>query len=343
MSYNLEQYTTPVWEGDTVYHESVLFIEDEEGKVTAPALLYTPGRILSVASRGLDKTYVLGKDFTVEGNKIVLTADTSIPVMPYSEYIADEGYAATKDDATKFVKANKDVAKYQLYVSYTHADAWTLEKPKAQLSSLPGLKAKLEAKENVNLLFVGDSITEGFETSSKNNVAPYMPTYATMVTDALKVRYDYNGITAVNGAYRSTTTAHGITQHIPNNMTADTDVVFIAYGMNQYNDTTNYPDHIRQMMDYCLEVNPEVEFVLVSTMTANTTCAHLANNVLSAQEDLLDTIAGEYSGTVVAPVNTMFESIQTVKRYIDITGNFINHPNDFGARLYAQIILTVLS
>ena len=343
MSYNNKQYTTPVWEGDTVYHESVLFIENEDGTVTSPALLYTPGKVLSVASRGLDKTYVLGKDFTVEGNKIVLTADTSIPVMPYSEYIADEGYAETKDDATKFVKANKDVANYQLNVSYTHADTWSLAKPAAQLASLPGLKAKLEAKEEVNLLFVGDSITEGFETSSMHGVAPYMPTYANMVTEALNAKYGYSGITATNGAYRSTTTGHGLTEHIPNNMTANTDVVFIAYGMNQYKDTTNYPSHIRQMMDYCLEINPEVEFVLVSTMTANETCAHLANNSLSAQEDLLETIASEYEGTVVAPVNTIFESIQTIKRYIDITGNFINHPNDFGARLYAQTILTVLS
>ena len=104
-----------------------------------------------------------------------------------------------------------------------------------------------------------------------------------------------------------------------------------------------YQKEQKLLLDYCLEINPDVEFVLVSTMTANETCAHWANNSLSAQEDLLETIASEYDGTVVAPVNTIFESIQTIKRYIDITGNFINHPNDFGARLYAQTILTVLS
>ncbi len=330
MAYDLEQYTAPIWEGNTVYHESVLFIENEDGTVTAPALIYTPDLILSVASADLKTTYTLGKDFTVEGNKIVLTEDTSIPVMPYESYISNGAVIKTTS-----------VMEYQLSVSYTHADAWTLSTPAAQLADLPKLKAKLEAGEAVNMLFCGDSITVGYEGSGFHDVAPYMPGWVDMVEASLEAKYS-SDITVNNVAVGGTTTGHGLTQHILN-VTADTDVVFIAYGMNMSDNTANYDDHIRQMIDYARGVNADAEIVLVSSMTANEHESVKPGNVLDAQEDVLDAIATDYTGVAVAPVNTVFENVQTIKRYEDITGNGYNHPNDFGIRLYAQTVLAVLS
>ena len=330
MSYDLEQYTTPVWEGDTVYHESVLFIENADGTVTAPALLYTPDLILSVASADLKTTYTLGKDYKIEGKTIVLTDDTTIPVMPYENYISNGAVIQTTS-----------VMGYQLSVSYTHSDAWTLSTPAAQLADLPKLKAKLEAGEAVNMLFCGDSITVGYEGSGFHDVAPYMPGWVDMVEASLEAKYS-SDITVNNVAVGGTTTGHGLTQHILN-VTADTDVVFIAYGMNMSDNTANYDDHIRQMIDYARGVNADAEIVLVSSMTANEHESVKPGNVLDAQEDVLDAIAADYTGVAVAPVNTVFENIQTIKRYEDITGNFYNHPNDFGIRLYAQTVLAVLS
>jgi hypothetical protein len=48
-------------------------------------------------------------------------------------------------------------------------------------------------------------------------------------------------------------------------------------------------------------------------------------------------------GVAAVPVNTMFhELIRCGKKYMDISGNCVNHPNDFSVRIYAQVILSVL-
>ena len=45
----------PVWEGDTLYNESVLLVEDADGRAQAP-LLYPPEEILSVRDYTLKTT-----------------------------------------------------------------------------------------------------------------------------------------------------------------------------------------------------------------------------------------------------------------------------------------------
>ena len=50
-----------------------------------------------------------------------------------------------------------------------------------------------------------------------------------------------------------------------------------------------------------------------------------------------------YASVAVADLTTFHEDVlATGKRYRDMTANNINHPNDFFARFYAQVILTAL-
>mgnify|MGYP000203112808 FL=1 len=46
----------------------------------------------------------------------------------------------------------------------------------------------------------------------------------------------------------------------------------------------------------------------------------------------------ESQGVAVAPITTMFRYLMSRKEYADMTGNNVNHPNDFVARLYAQTL-----
>jgi acyl-CoA thioesterase I len=45
---------------------------------------------------------------------------------------------------------------------------------------------------------------------------------------------------------------------------------------------------------------------------------------------------------VLADVTTLWTQLLARKSYYDVTGNGLNHPNDFGHRLYAQVILAQL-
>ena len=45
----------------------------------------------------------------------------------------------------------------------------------------------------------------------------------------------------------------------------------------------------------------------------------------------------------VVPVHSVFASMmENGKKFVDYASNNVNHPNDFGARVYAQLILAAL-
>jgi hypothetical protein len=56
--------------------------------------------------------------------------------------------------------------------------------------------------------------------------------------------------------------------------------------------------------------------------------------------DVLNGFAG--AGAAIADVTTLWEDVLKTKRWYDLSGNGVNHPNDFGHRLYAQVILGLL-
>jgi acyl-CoA thioesterase-1 len=45
----------------------------------------------------------------------------------------------------------------------------------------------------------------------------------------------------------------------------------------------------------------------------------------------------------VADVTTLWTDVMVCDTPYDLTGNGINHPNDFGHRLYSQTILSLLA
>jgi hypothetical protein len=47
-------------------------------------------------------------------------------------------------------------------------------------------------------------------------------------------------------------------------------------------------------------------------------------------------------GVALADVTSLWQEMLRRKREVDLTGNGVNHPNDFGHRVYAQAILALL-
>ena len=44
-------------------------------------------------------------------------------------------------------------------------------------------------------------------------------------------------------------------------------------------------------------------------------------------------------GVAIADIQAVQKEIGKRKRYIDITGNWLNHPNDYLARILAQVVV----
>jgi hypothetical protein len=60
-------------------------------------------------------------------------------------------------------------------------------------------------------------------------------------------------------------------------------------------------------------------------------------------EKELELVAHNYEGTLVAPVYSTYQQLFAMgKNSRDILSNNVNHPNDFGVRVYAQVVLKTL-
>jgi len=53
-------------------------------------------------------------------------------------------------------------------------------------------------------------------------------------------------------------------------------------------------------------------------------------------------LCGEYDRVALADVMTVTEAILKRKKFSDISGNNLNHPNDFLHRVYAEVILGLI-
>ena len=179
-----------------------------------------------------------------------------------------------------------------------------------------------------------------------------MPAWNDLVTDSLAKMYGAN-ITKYNGAIGGWTTAQGaenLSAKIAENGTsfAEIDLFVIAFGMNDpATQESSYVASIKQMINAYYAENPNGSVLLVSPMLPNTQSSLILGNQ-TLWENTLNTIKNseEYSGKNIslARVFTMYQELVTVSGKLarDYLGNNVNHPNDFGVRLYAQVILKTL-
>ena len=85
---------------------------------------------------------------------------------------------------------------------------------------------------------------------------------------------------------------------------------------------------------------PDVEFILVASMLGN-------RELDPAQARTVSPVSrrpGEASGPgiALADLTSVWDGFLELKQDWDQTGNGVNHPNDFGHRVYAQVLQLLL-
>jgi lysophospholipase L1-like esterase len=217
-------------------------------------------------------------------------------------------------------------------VSYWHKkDLWPVE-VKPQPERLTRVLTKLGAKQPIKLVALGDSITQGFNASGfKESLAePYQPAYPQLVANTLQKRFG-SQVTLVNFGAAGAEAGWGV-EMVPKVTAEKPDLVFLAFGMN---DGGGYDTKMTKMRDDVMAANPDADVVLVAPMTMNPLFAGAEGFLWKAK----------FLGGLVRPnvaladVATPWIEILKKKSYSDISGNNVNHPNDFGHRLYAHVIL----
>lgn len=347
-NYNRSEACQPVWLGDTVLHESFWPVGDPDSEVSVE-LLYSASEIIAVQDSSLSILYEYGKDYILSGGKLILPRETSIEITPKDIYNPSAA-SANKHSSTGFTHTDggylffaetDDILRRQYVVTYRHNETWKGPVPHPH-KALPRLKKLLSEGSELTFAFWGDSITTGANASSLYNRPPYTEIWPLMVCNMLSDSFS-SKINYINKAVGGTASAWGVEKFDEAFSAVKPDVFLIAFGMNDASGEVpadKYIENIEDIMKKAYALNPLCEVILLSTSLPNPK----ANQFYKKHEEyepLLLSLAEKYGERAAAlPFTSFHKYILSRKEFRDMTGNNINHPNDFFIRIHAQYILS---
>ncbi|MCA9062057.1 MAG: SGNH/GDSL hydrolase family protein [Planctomycetaceae bacterium] len=344
----------PFWLGNTVYGESVLFVREEDSSVSAP-LLYPPSRIVRVSSSDGATVYEEGRDYRFEttdradgvvGGRLTLTADSRIPSFAPGDLRREPGtqkYRLTHRDGNGEILfgAQLEYHTMQTVVTYEHKTVppW-FPAPRFDETALPRSIGRLRRKDALSVVVLGDSISTGCNASGWADGAPFQPAYPELLQLMLQ-RYAGSDVSLTNLSVGGMSTPWGITM-VDKVAAATPDLVVIAFGMNDASGrpADEFQANTQAMIDGIRSQCPDVEFILVAGMLGNRDWTVLKQELFPQFRDALNRL--RQPGIAVADLTSVWTAFLERKRDFDLTGNGVNHPNDFGHRVYAQVLATLL-
>ena len=376
---DLNTLMQPIFSGTSSVNETVMFLDYGDEKT----LLYPIESIVSVTSFDGSKTYEAGKDYEIVDGKLKLPEGSAIPCITRAKFYNVAPHPQINILTMYEGKAvhtywgeGKPMTDYQVNVNYTHADAWEGYTQPAQLETLQNFVKKLQAGENVTVMFYGDSITFGASATFINNYAPYQDSYPMLVVKALADLFDYTvhyekagltgtsnvptedyvagdrgTITYVNTAVGGWTSQDGVKNlqsYVTDKIAAHgCDLFIVGYGMNdggiQPRSTAKNMEKIAKAV---LEGSADANIIFVSTMVPNPKATNGWYGHQDQQEAQLEKIAEDFReggvACVVANMTSVSKAVLEHKEFHDYSGNNINHPNDYFVRVYAQTVLQTI-
>ena len=346
---SLASEPTALWSSRQIADDPLFFIQAEGAPAAKAALLFTPEKAPELRSASREVAYEIGRDFTwAPGSReLVLTKDSRVPFKTIAELHPPPGSPASYDGF-------RDGKSHMLYAqghffhdlqsvaAYTAREPWPWPVPAAApAEQLQHLRARLAAHEPVKVVMLGDSISTGLNASATGEVAPHQPGFPELVTNGLAARF---GVEAtLKNLSRGGMDANWGLKQMPAVLAEAPDVFICAFGMNDASGHVTpelYTHFINEMMAQLRAARPECDVILVSPMCANPEWTHAEPALYPAYAAALKTLTGP--GCAVADVTAVWLALLERKGVLDLSGNGLNHPNDFGHRIYADVVLATV-
>ena len=259
------------------------------------------------------------------------------------------------------------IVQMQLSVTYRHSGKWTGTVPTYQGEILSHVIKKLQNKEDTEIFIFGDSVATGANSSSLLGVEPYLAPWFTLTANKLSRHYgakvnitnksvggwtSSNGVSSVpsggwiNGTYVEQV---GLSKLFETELAEYTpDLAIIHFGLNDATlgiTAQVYYQNLCKMLDCIKERNPECDVIVLGSLIANPAAKNQSKD-LAPYVTVNNALATQIykDGNVVAwNIGSMHQDLLTAgKKYLDMTSNNVNHPNDFIARIYAMNVLSLL-
>jgi len=341
----LDQYLQPFLSADTIYDEVVMPLSDGNSFPNG-RLLFPVKAILSVRDAYLGESYEEGKDWVLEGQRLVLTDSSRIPFFREQDLVFSEnreGYVQPGKIPGTYVLFSEGqlFRSKQLAVTYLpDRSGEHLQRHLATSKNLPKTLQKLQQHKPLHVVFYGNSIETGANSSGVQHVPPFMPNWTELFIYGLRQHFG-GKISYSNMAVGGKTAGWGVEEVDTRVSAQHPDLVVIGFGMNDgtFNVTPeNFVGQIKTIMDRVSAENPDCEFIVITPMLANP--AAIQFQIQAAYRKPLFDLSKK--GIAIADMTYWHQWLLTHKAYQDMTGNNINHPNDYLARWYAHVLTALL-
>lgn len=343
----------PFWQSAVVDGESILFIRDPATGIARGRLLFPANRVLHV-TRAADwhletaATFEPGRDYVcMPGSaEIILPAGSRVPSFTADELRRPAGsqkYRLTHRDGNgEILFVTDEYHRMQIAVTYERSSGteWPATAPAYDPAALPRTTQRLQARHPLSIVLLGDSISTGCNASGWAGSAPWQPAWQDLMLLHLQAQSSPQ-VTLTNLAVGGTSTPWGITK-VPEVLAAKPDLVLLAFGMNDSSGrpAAEFRTNIARMIADIRKVAPETEFILVASMLGNADWVTLKQDLFPAYRDALKELTAP--GIALADLTGIWTEMLKRKQDADLTGNGVNHPNDFGHRVYAQTLTALL-
>ncbi len=358
--YSLHEYIRPIWEGGAAAHESVMFREDEyKAKLAFPA-----DAILCVLSADLRTEYAEGVDYALEDGELVRLPHSRMPFIPLDRFYPPEhrdgqDFGCTEPGRPFLGFGEGDsMIRYMIDVTYRHDAPWDGPVPRPKKGACAGFLGKLSRGEEAVLLFYGDSITTGANSSGIVGVPPFAPSFPEMTASALAERFGYalcadvkpyeepkpiartgeKILHYVNTARGGRDSRWGLAHAEERAAAYRPDLMILAFGMNDGLTCAEYVDLTKRIVDAVRGPSPDTDVLLLSPMLPHWRAEGFVRHQGEYEEGLAALAAAD-ARLALAPMTSMHRHLLKRKEYYHMTGNNVNHPNDFLARIHAMTIL----
>ena len=311
--------------------ESAIFADSLTARLFAPAR-----SIERVYNAVTGEEFEANRDYIWEAGSDVITRteNSRIALLDKSELYPQEAiyYPAPQANAVPNGEsenlrfdAKLFFAEHQFEVDYTPIDN----------SLMPVRAVENKTAKFKRMVTLGDSITEGYNASAYIGKAPFRKPYAGLVAEAVGAELLNLGLNGVSSSYWENVKDKAVAYN--------PDLITIAYGMNDLlgMSAAQYVEVIARAAEYFRKNSPQAKIVLVSAMSGHPQwgCTPTDKSEAFAAE------LGDYAqsnGFVFADVYNTWKTVLDRKGFFALTGNGVNHPNDYGHRLYAATILNKL-
>ncbi len=345
----------PAWQSEVVVRESSIVLQANPGADGFARLAFPPAEILQVttADRSAMLRYALGKDGSLHFAHALLQSDLQGFMLRGIDSITEQDLFPPKDSPHSYQHRLGKPEQNLLYqpgrwfhdrnVEVTYRRDLSQEPLTTKgvtRGELPKTLARLRAGQPLTLGISGDSISTGLDASVVTQAPPFQPGYPELVVAQLQVDFASH-VTLKNRAVAGWSVANGVAD-LEGLLAEQPHLIVVAYGMNDVGrrDPQWYADQTRTIIQQVHARSPDTEILLVATMLGNSQWVHTPREMFNLYRDELAALVGP--GVALADLTTVWELLLKRKHDNDLTGNGLNHPNDFGHRLYAQALLQLL-